>query len=315
VSDIVKGVLGGAWGLVVGWFLPSALTLAVFGVIVLPHLKGLPLFGSVATASAAGQAVVLAVAAVVVGLVLSIAQTPLYRVLEGYQGWPRKLQERRRQKHIGRRRALEDEIKDGSKASGGAGALDLNVSLKLERYLRYAASEDQIAPTMLGNSIRRFEYYAQDRYQMDSQLLWYQLRAVVPDSLNKEADNARTGADFFVCLSYLSGLLAVVSITTAVFHHDALVPLLLTAMIAVAAAVGCYRGAVLATDSWAAGVRAMVDLGRVPLAKSYGLVIPASLEEERDMWQALGWLVAFPYSSEAAEAIRKWRAEPATENS
>ena len=311
MSDIVKGVLGGAWGLIVGWFLPSALALGIFGALVLPNLKGLPLLGSVANASATGQTTVLLVAAVVFGLVLSATQTPLYRVLEGYSGWPARLRETRRCRHVDRRRKLETEIRKESASSGGAGALSVSGALTLERYLRYPASDDQVAPTLLGSSIRRFEYYAQDRYQLDSQLLWYQLRAVVPDPMNKEVDNARAGADFFVCLCYLSALLAFVSATTAIFRPGALVQLLLTTLIGAASAIGCYWGAVLATDSWAAAVRAMVDLGRVPLAKSYGLVLPSTLQDERDMWQTLGWLIAFPYAKEAAEAISRWRTKSA----
>jgi hypothetical protein len=310
VSDIVKGVLGGAWGLVVGWFLPTGLTLGVFGILVLPSLKGLPLLDVVASASAAGRTVALLVAAVVLGFVLSVAQTPLYQVLEGYQGWPKRLREARRRHHVHRRKLLEDEVRAESESAGGAGALSVTGATALQRYLRYPASDDQVPPTLLGSSIRRFEYYAQDRYQLDSQLLWYQLRSVVPDSLSKEVDNARAGADFFVCLCYLSALLAVVSAGTAAVHPEALGQLLLTALIGAASAVGCYRGAVLATDSWAAAVRAMVDLGRVPLAKSYGLVLPATLQDERDMWQTLGWLVAFPYADDAAKAIGRWRAKP-----
>lgn len=33
MGDIVKGVLGGAWTLIVGWILPCAVVLSVFGVL------------------------------------------------------------------------------------------------------------------------------------------------------------------------------------------------------------------------------------------------------------------------------------------
>jgi hypothetical protein len=307
VSDIVKGVLGGAWGLVVGWFLPCALVLAVFGVVVLPDLRGVPLLGAIASAPLAGQATVLVVAAVVLGLVLSVAQTPLYRVLEGYLAWPARLRKARTARHQARRGRLRAAVDAGSR---GTGALSLADSQALELFLRYPPESDQVAPTMLGNAIRRFEQYAQDRYQLDSQLLWYQLRSVVPDPLVKATDDARAGVDFFVCLGYLSLVLAVVSGATAATHPHGALPLVLTAIVAALTAPGCYRGAILATDSWSAAVRAMVDLGRLPLAKAYGLTLPATLEEEREMWQVLGWLIAFPYRPDAAEAIDRWRPKP-----
>jgi hypothetical protein len=162
VSDIVKGVLGGAWGLVVGWFLPCALVLAVFGVVVLPDLKGVPLLGSIASAPLAGQATVLVVAAVVLGLVLSVAQTPLYRVLEGYLGWPVRLRAAMTARHRARRERLRKAIDADERTSG---ALSLADTQTLELVRRYPTETDQVAPTMLGNAIRRFEQYAQDRYQ------------------------------------------------------------------------------------------------------------------------------------------------------
>ena len=44
MSDIVKGALGGAWPLIVGWILPTAVLTAVFGVVVLPSLSSTPVF-------------------------------------------------------------------------------------------------------------------------------------------------------------------------------------------------------------------------------------------------------------------------------
>jgi hypothetical protein len=74
-------------------------------------------------------------------------------------------------------------------------------ALALEKFSRYPDVDDQVAPTMLGNAIRRFEYYSFNRYQLDSQLCWYHLRAAAPESTAKEVDNARSGVDFFVVCS------------------------------------------------------------------------------------------------------------------
>jgi hypothetical protein len=142
MSDIVKGVLGGAWSLLVGWLLPCALVLAIFGVFILPDLRTTPVFSVLVTATAANQAIVLSLASVVVGLVLSAFQTPLYRILEGYFLWPPKFAAAGRERHKHRRAQLK------KKVPAGAGS-DLASAIYLEDYLRYPDSDDQIAPTCL----------------------------------------------------------------------------------------------------------------------------------------------------------------------
>jgi hypothetical protein len=52
-----------------------------------------------------------------------------------------------------------------------------------------------------------------------------------------------------------------------------------------------YRIAVVATDDWAGAVRALVNLGRQPLASSLGLELPLTLARERTMWSATVSLV------------------------
>jgi hypothetical protein len=308
MSDIVKGVLGGAWTLIVGWFLPCAVALALFGVFVLPSTDSLPLLHDVASASGSSKALVLLVASVVLGLVLSAVQTPLYRILEGYLAWPARLQNHRICKHRKRRTDLYEKVTKSADQTGGElGVVD---ALLLEKYLRYPDDERQVAPTMLGNAIRRFEFYGQDRYHLDSQRLWYQLRAVVPESLAKEVDNARSGVDFFVCLLYTLSALALISLATLLFQSTDELRLGVIVVAAGAAAVGCYWGAVNATDGWSSAVKAMVDLGRTKLAESYGLTMPKSLESERDMWRTMGWIVGFAYDDEAAKEIDQYRKVP-----
>jgi hypothetical protein len=300
VSDIVKGVFGGMWPLLVGWILPSAVVLAVFGIVVLPALQSVALFNDLDAASASTQALVLLASAVLVGWLLSCLQTPLYRVLEGYLGWPSAAQAAAIRRHADERASLEQQL-----AAEDAGLAQAKV---LEAFLRYPNDVDHVAPTRLGNAIRRFEFYGQNRYQLDSQYLWFQLRASVPESLAREIDAARAGVDFFVCLCYLSGALAVSSLGGLLADADRWPGLVALAGGAVVAAIGAYKGAVLATDGWAAGVRAMVDLGRTGLASSLGLAIPDKLEDERRMWLAVGWLTVYPYDDQAARAIDEFRA-------
>lgn len=305
MTEIAKGVLSGSSALLLGWILPSSLGLTLFGLLVLPSLTNVSLLADVSTASPANQALVLLTASVILGLTLASVATPLYRMLEGYLLWPSSWATRRTSKHLAARQQAADDV---AKAQGSHGRLDLRGSLALERFRRYPDDEGQVAPTRLGNAIRRFEYYSYDRYQLSSQLMWNQLRGAVPETVAKEVDDARAGVDFFVCLLYVLGGVAS-SALLALFSDERHTATLLLAAVAIAAAAfACYPAAVLATDAWASAVKAMVDLGRVPLAKQLGLRMPDTLAEEREMWQQVGWFLGYQFNAVAVANLDRYRA-------
>jgi hypothetical protein len=181
----------------------------------------------------------------------------------------------------------------------------LKYALLYERVQRFPASDAQLAPTALGNSIRRFEHYASDRYMLDSQLLWHHLSASAPDRLNKVQENARTNVDFFVCLVYGSSFTAACALATLIASGGRGVSWW-AVLLGVAGARVTYRLAVITTDEWGSAVRAMVDHGRLGVAKSFGLAVPQRLTEEREMWRAVNTLVRRPYTySESKDVPRK----------
>ena len=67
-----------------------------------------------------------------------------------------------------------------------------------------------------------------------------------------------------------------------------------------------YRIAVVATDDWAGAVRAMVNLGRQPLATSIGLTLPNTIDEERVMWSLTTELAADPYTRETISPLNEF---------
>ncbi|MCX5262453.1 hypothetical protein [Streptomyces sp. NBC_00199] len=146
-------------------------------------------------------------------------------------------------------------------------------------------SDQQITPTRLGNAIRRFEEYGYDRYRLDTQVLWNELTSVAPEPAGKQVVAARTNVDFFVALLYGHGavaLAAYASLSSAQADRPVLV---LSGACLLALTPVWYHAAVAATDEWAAAVRALVNLGRKPLAEGLGLALPKHLEDERRMWQ------------------------------
>lgn len=332
MSDIAKGILAGGWSLVFGWILPTAVNIMIFGFFVLSSLRGIPLVGTLGQASASTQALTVLASAVVVGLVFSALQTPLYRVLEGYLLWPDAIASKRREHFVNimdlmqKRldaiyfRNLEDPAPEDKQRLENLEA-DPQVSKYLNKHktltavqrslyaerLRFPVDENQVAPTRLGNAIRRFEEYAYDRYRLDSQALWYELTSIAPKQLVKQVENARAGVDFFVCLLYGQLLVALVSLISLGAPSPHYVTLGVTAAVLVVLPIGWYRLAWSTTDDWALAVRALVDLGRKPLAEGLCLVLPRELVQEREMWTQYCQMVLWPYDESRAAGLAKFR--------
>jgi len=308
VADLVNSVLGGARSLIVGWILPVFVSLQIINLLILPELPQAGYITKFAHESSASQQLAFLAIAVVSGLVLAAIQSPLYRILEGYTLWPRKIAGHRIKKHHARKRRLDKEY-NAIAPTGGVRA-----GLLYERASRYPVKEEQFAPTTLGNAIRRFETYAGDRYQLDSQLLWHHLAAAAPDRAITSVDNARTNVDFFVCFLYGGALIAALGIGVTLSGERSTRSVLAIVLGVLIAAI-CYRLAVVATDEWSAAVQALVDHGRGPVASAFGLTIPASFNDERYMWRAVNTLVRRPYryseSRDVPAVISRFRREDA----
>lgn len=297
---IAKGMLGGAWALMVGWILPSAISLLLFGLLVLPSMD--QDFAEAVPKSLGEDGTILLVAAVVLGWFLSALSTSLYQVLEGYLVWPDRLKEamKERQRHLRKAEARKAGRKAASGSLEGAWA-----DQRLDR--RYPRRKDQFLPTRFGNAIRSFEFYGEDRYELDAVRLWPHLSATASESVTKEVEEARTQVDFFVCLSYTQVMLGLSGLMTMAVQRQGEPQLAAAVGIGFVGAGLSYRGAIAATVPWADAVRAVVDLGRLPLAAALGLCIPDRLEDERRMWQTLCWTAGYPYRPEGAAQLDEFR--------
>lgn len=180
-------------------------------------------------------------------------------------------------------------------------------SLLMERLRRYPVDDAQVAPTRLGNAIRRFEEYGYNRYRLDSQALWYELTSAASKQLSRQIETARAGVDFFVCLLYGQLLVAAVALASLAAPRPHYSTLLVTAAVLIVLTPAWYRLAWVTTDDWALAVRALVDLGRKPLAEGLGLRLPGELDQERQMWRLYCRMVRQPYDAERAAALDKFR--------
>jgi len=327
MNGILQSALGGGRALLVGWILPSAVNVLIFGFVIIPKFSG---FGDDATRSA----VFGLLGTVLLGLVLAALQTQLYRVLEGYLGWPERLFRAGRRCQLARKHLLrgrlnaatlvlrEQPLSEADTATlaeyrahpvtsryvdSDAPKGPVWLSLLEERLRRYPIDDRQVTPTRLGNAIRRFEEYGYNHFCLDSQALWHELNAVVPESARKQAEDARTNVDFFVCLLYGHLLVALAALIDLCAGAPKSWPAVVTLLGLLVLSAVWYRVAVAATDDWAGAVRAMVNLGRQPLATSMGLTVPRQLAEERAMWSLTADLASSPYRGDFAD-LDKYRA-------
>ncbi|WP_409054909.1 hypothetical protein [Streptomyces sp. SYP-A7185] len=338
MGDIAKGALGGAWTLMVGWILPTALNLAVLLVAVAPSLRGVGVLDQLQPQTRVGTGVLLTTGALLLGLVAYACQNLLYRLLEGYLLWPAPLyaagckrSRRTKARLTDRLTVLRLERRRSEQGALSAEAADQLARLCAQPYLarrvprdrrrtaaqrallreqlaRYPIADDEMAPTRLGNAIRRFEEYGWDRYRLDTQVLWNELTGCLPDQVRRQVELARTSVDFFITLLY--GHLAVIALAAIALTSSERAdrPLLLSTITVLALLVPAwYRSAVSSTDEWAAAVRAMVNIGRKPLAQALGLLLPDTIDAERKMWTMVSRLSRIPYHERAA-ALDVYRA-------
>jgi hypothetical protein len=257
--------------------------------IVFPSLTDVPGVADIARLDSSEKLLLMAFAAVVLGLILSSLSTPLYRLLEGYS-WPQGLRRWGVRRQLARKETLK---RRAEKAAGG-----WEQALLLEKLHRYPVDVKQVVPTRLGNAVRAFETYGVNRYNLDSQSFWTHMLGVVPDNLRDDVAKARTAVDFFVCLIYLSVVFGMSAVLTAFLAPRTTDWALVAAgLIALGLPRIWYHAALSSTTYWDAAVRALVDVGRKPLAEALGLQLPETIEGEREMWSLVAAFGFYEYDS------------------
>jgi hypothetical protein len=229
-----------------------------------------------------------AFATLTVSTLLAYASQVIYRILEGYH-LPAVLERRwttRQRQRQARLLSLRDVL-----ARTPAGRHSRKYGLALEQVGLYPHSADLVMPTRLGNALRTLETYGQDRFGLDSQQFWFELIGTAQDSVRRESEEARAQVDLFVAAVSVFSILALASTIVGLgLGEPASMILGLASGLAVPLA---YYGALRNMKDWANSVRALINLGRLPVASGVGVQLPWKLEDERRMWQALSGVLHY----------------------
>jgi hypothetical protein len=280
VGELFKAITGGLARFVFSWLVPSIVTLGLFWIFVLPSVRDAWPFRQLAAAGAGSDiraGIVFAFVVLVLSILFAYTSLPIYRFLEGYS-LPKPLQRRFRRKQLEQWRRIRW-LDERSRLAG-----QRLPGLDLERIKLYPLTADQVAPTRLGNALRAMETFGYTRYRLDSQSLWFELQAVVPETTRRNTEEGRAPVDFFVSsiahMTVLSTLCLIVGISS-LNPGTCLIGLGAAATVPLS-----YRLAVRNVKDWGHAVKALVNLGRIPLALQMGLSMPDELAEERNMWLA-----------------------------
>lgn len=263
---------------VLGWAIPSATSVGIFALFVLPTFSSAP-FGIEVTTVSPGGAVLLT--SIYAGTVLTMStlfaylHLPIYRLLEGYS-LPASLRQRLR-----RRQMRTWHIIQRTKLSPRGPIIEQQ--LGIESAMLYPETRDQVQPTRLGNALRAMETYGSARFGLDGQTLWYELLAAAPDGVRRDSEQARASVDFFVSSVAHFFLLGVVSLVVAAFTPSWEAGIVAVASFAVVRPA--YSLAVRNMLEWRFTTQALIHLGRVPLAPLLGFELPRTARTEWDLWR------------------------------
>lgn len=304
MTDILKGALGGAWTWLISFVLPATLFLAAIGLTLKAESPDPRLVEQWLSWSSDSQLLVAGLSAVTVGMLLLGLNTALHRILEGHLGirqvpW---LWDRLSQRQIAKRDDLKQRL-SALQTTEGDSPGSLRGAFLIEQLMRYPSEATQIGPTRYGNAIRSFESYGATVYGLDSQTLWHEVIASAPESARTEQEGARAYVDMLVNLVFLSVTFAVIALARLIL--DFTTPRAIALGVGVVMIPIWYRLAVQAVHQWAGTVRALVNLGRKPLAANLDLELPKNHGEEVDMWLQIAWLVR--EGPDPADPLRKYR--------
>jgi hypothetical protein len=278
MGDIFKALSGGLPRFIFSWVLPSAITLGVFVLIVLPNATNLQTgLGRYATHSSNGwlEIALFALATLTLSVLFAYCSLPLYRVLEGYL-LPRPIARYLLRRQLREWYRLQRIVSSPLRSR--------NWQLAQEKLQNYPDTRDLILPTRLGNALRSLETYGKTRYGLDSQTLWYELQSTTTATLRRDLEDGRASVDFFV-----SGIAHLCTLAVACFLMGATTGSVVAWVVGIFAlllTVPAYQSAVRNVADWRYTVRAVVNTGRAVLAEAMCLRMPSTFAEETAMWRA-----------------------------
>jgi hypothetical protein len=156
---------------------------------------------------------------------------------------------------------------------------------RFPRRERESPETSLLLPTTFGNTVRAFERHSFLRWGLDGVTASPHIALLLSDDEGDRLSDAEGNVAFFVNISLVSVVSAVVLAVDIVFHRPRLDLLFL--IIPVVVAFLSYRAAIPAAMAWGEVARACIDLHRLDLYTKLGLRVPANFADEKEMAKKL----------------------------
>ena len=249
-------------------------------------------WGHLEAARQVAVGVAVAAGIVLVGIVIGTQVVMMTRLFEGYWAWW----------WVGTTLGRMGRWREGKRrAKMARDASDLGY---LRGSLAFPPDPASLLPTRLGNVLRAAESYPGDeeRWGLDAAFWWPRLYLVMPDSARSQIDDARASLDQLMVLSMLSGAFGIAGLGLSCAGLNLAVGLGCAAG-ALLLSRGCYLAAVTSATVFGDLIRSCYDLYRGDLLIRLGWPVPATMEEERQLWKALGQQLYRRGASQAGETL------------
>lgn len=302
MKELLGGVSGGISRLVQAWWFPSLVAVGLFAYAIYPQIRRWPVFAGVQSLDSVERLALIGFASLLIAFLLAAGSTQLSRILEGYF-LPAVLAEPLRRRSLARRDELVDQLANAESPQFQQSA----------EQLRLYPRDKYLLPTRFGNGLKAAETYGKERFGLDTPTLWSELVTVAPESLRDQLDDSRTVLDFFVALTWLAILFGLSSIAVSAIEQS--YSAMAIGLAAILTAPLFYRGAVSSVSWYYSAMTALVNVGRLELAKHIGVSLPATLSDEKELWSAVTDYVVWGGLWENSDHwINVWDARRSTEH-
>lgn len=203
---------------------------------------------------------------------------PFLRVLEGYRLWPGWLRRWARDRKV----LSGNELEASWQELGVRDLKDLSAEDRLDyvtlddRLRRFPSRPGDYLPTRLGNVLRAAELRVQDKYGLDTAIVWPRLWLLLPEMAQKEISAARRSLDASVC-GVVWGLLFLLWTPL----HWFVVP------VGIVVAVAGLVGARMTAATFADLVESAFDVYRTSLYEALRHPLPTTSDGERALGSAI----------------------------
>jgi hypothetical protein len=158
--------------------------------------------------------------------------------------------------------------------------------------LRFGTYET-VRPTRLGNILEAQHQYPAKRYQIEAEIFWSRLQAVIPTEYANVIREPRILLDFALTMASLSLWFGLAVATLGPWLLFRFLPWMILSIASGVAAISFYRLAVGAAEQLGSVTRAAFDLYRLPLMTMLGLPWPSTLKQERAQWREVSRLAVY----------------------